>query len=81
MNDAEFHVLRHALGLDRSKTAYRRHFAATPSSADHATCEGLMRQGLMTVYRDPTALYPLRTFDVTDAGVAAYHVAAVERTP
>lgn len=40
-------VLKHAIGLDWSKTPYRNHFAAAHDTDDYKACERLVVAGLM----------------------------------
>lgn len=61
-------ILTHSLGLNRSKVAYRNHFAAEPGSGDYGVCCELVERGLMVVARMPTTDQPLKTFAVTEAG-------------
>jgi hypothetical protein len=58
------HILRHALGLDRSKLPYRNQFIAGP--ADVADCRELVQRGLMSEAADQGCVDPC--FCVTEAG-------------
>lgn len=76
--DRELEVLRHSLGLNRSKRAYRNHFAATPGSEDFKTCCALVERGLMVTTRLEETDSPCRMFAVTPAGEAAVRAAGEE---
>ena len=47
MNHSEKHILRHSLGLDRSRSEYRNRFVTGPGTDDFAHCEALVAPGLM----------------------------------
>lgn len=68
----KLHILQHCLGLDQfgQGESYRNHFATGPGSVDHPLCEELLRDGLMTVRRQPAGYGGMDFFFVTDAGRA-----------
>lgn len=59
-------ILRHTLGLNRSRKAYRNHFAVSPGSPDHDECRILQSAGFMECI-DPE-LAPLLCFYATEKG-------------
>lgn len=68
LTEAERDDMRHALGLNRGKEAYRNHYAASPDTNDDALWKGLCAKGF-------AERLPARSFDghlniyyVTDAG-------------
>ena len=61
-------MLRHALGIDRSKESYRNHYCACPDNED---CRRLVELGLMEPVRTGLPLGDLQTFRVTAPGRAA----------
>ena len=70
MQAEQKHILRHALGLNRSPREYRNRFVTGPGSKDFENCEALVAAGLMT-RRDGNELtgggY---LYQVTDSGRA-----------
>lgn len=65
-NPQHLHILRHALGLGRSKREYRNRYC--PGGDDIAACEQLEAAGLMSSYE--TDWIPGRVYVVTEAGKA-----------
>jgi len=66
LTEREHDILRHALGLDWARVAYRNNYSATPKSDSYPVCMGLVSKGLM----ERTAGYTetMVHFMVTDAG-------------
>jgi len=66
LTEQERDILRHALGMDRCRVAYRNNYSATPKSDSYPVCMGLVSKGLM----ERTAGYTetMVHFMVTDAG-------------
>ena len=68
ITDKHIHILRHALGLSRSLTAYRNRFCTGDGSKDFQFCEELVLEGLMK-RSEPSELTGGDYFYwVTDAG-------------
>lgn len=44
---AEIDIIKHTLGYDYGKVAFRNHFCTQPTSNDGVVCEGLVTKGLM----------------------------------
>jgi hypothetical protein len=66
--ERQIDILRHALGLNRGKEAYRNHFVTGKGSSDYADCCALVETGLM-VYRKGNELTGGDDlFQVTEAG-------------
>jgi hypothetical protein len=61
-------ILRHSLGLTRSKTPYRNHFVTGPGSKDHPSCMALVDAGLMERNAPTDLSGGMDCFMVTDAG-------------
>ena len=62
------HIMKHALGLNRSRVSYRNYFAADERTEDCQTCRELTDMGLMEEHprkhKDDLIL-----FTVTDEGI------------
>ena len=72
LSHQELHVLRHSLGLTRSRESYRHYYCAGPGAHSFATCEALVEKGLMT--RSKNRLNEMSEdyiFQVTDTGKMA----------
>lgn len=67
LTDEEVGVLRHALGLDRTRVSYRNRYTAAPRSPHYLLCMGLVTRGLMERSVSDGTMVPFR---VTDAGRA-----------
>ena len=67
VTDQERDILRHALGLDRTRISYRNRYSVTPQADTYPVCMGLVARGLMErgAFHE-TMIY----FHVTDAGKA-----------
>ncbi len=48
LTETEVHHMRHALGLNQGKVAYRNHFVTDPEGPDGIVWEGLVARGLAT---------------------------------
>lgn len=69
MNEKQLHIIRHALGLNRSTVSYRNHYCA--GGEDVALCRELVALGYM-VERKPSELSGgSPVFQVTEAGKVA----------
>lgn len=70
--EPEKEIIRHTLGLDRSKTAYRNYFCTHPGANDWDAIQSLVQLGFMQLANkindDRDYL-----FRVTDAGRQALH--------
>lgn len=66
----QLEILRHSLGLTRSKEAYRNHFVTGPGSDDHPTCMALVEAGLMKRHQPSALTGGDDCFSVTEAGRA-----------
>lgn len=66
--DEELDILRHALGLDRTRISYRNHYSVSPTAATYPICVRLERKGWME--RQATYTATMIHFQVTDAGKA-----------
>ena len=64
----ELDILRHALGLDRTRISYRNHYSVSPTAATYPICVRLERKGLLE--RSATYTETMIHFHVTDAGKA-----------
>lgn len=60
MKATDIDIIRHSLGLDSGKKAYRNYFCAGPGHEDYSTLEKLVSEGKM-VRRD----YPLNEIDIS----------------
>lgn len=47
MTNDQIEILRHALGLDRSRRSTRNYFVTGPGSTDYPICQSLVDAGLM----------------------------------
>lgn len=71
LSEAQRDLMRHTLGLDRSKKPFRNHYCANPE--DDETCaawDDLVSRGLATKAQ-PRPWLPYYTYRVTPAGRAA----------
>lgn len=68
LTDDERDLLRHALGLDRTRFSYRNHYSVSPKADTYPLCARLLAKGLME--RDATYTSTMILFHVTDAGKA-----------
>jgi len=66
LTDRERDILRHALGLDRCRVAYRNSYSARPKSEHYLICMGLVAKGLME--RAAGYTETMVHFMVTDSG-------------
>ena len=74
ISEQQRHVLRHALGLNRSAIAYRNYFCTGPGTDNYPVCMSLVGLGLMS-RRETSGLFGGDSvFHVTPAGLAAVGV-------
>ncbi len=65
----ERHILRHTLGLTRSKESYRNRFVTGPDTDDWPMVQALCTRGLMVARGGPQAIIGgMTVFQATDAG-------------
>ena len=62
LSEREIEIIRHSLGLNRDRFAYRNYFAADRDSEDDAIWLGLVKRGL-AIGRE-TSVTPDRTYSV-----------------
>lgn len=68
----EERIIRHSLGLCRSKTPYRNRFVAGPGHADEPELNSLVSKGLMVKSPDPfDEINESFIYRVTESGLAA----------
>lgn len=68
LTDEERDLLRHALGLDRTRVSYRNHYSVSPTAATYPLCQRLLAKGLLE--RSASYTETMILFHVTDAGKA-----------
>lgn len=68
ITERQKHILEHALGLSRSKRAYRNHFVTGHGSTDYADCCALEGAGLMSRLATSDLTGNMDCFYVTDLG-------------
>lgn len=76
MTDRHLEIIRHSLGLLRSKYAYRNHFCAEPGSEDYKRCVELEQAGFMRFGISQSSGYCGDIFFVTQSGAEAVGVSA-----
>lgn len=71
LNNAERHVMRHALGVEQRPgvTPYRNYFSADEGHKEWGVLNGLVDKGFMDREKSPIAVY--HVFSVTPAGEKA----------
>ena len=70
MDAKKLHILRHALGLNRSERQYRNRFVTGPGSIDYPHCEALVAGGLMRRRDGSEITGGDYSYTVTDEGKA-----------
>lgn len=68
MIDKKLDILRHALGLNYSKTSDRNRFVTGEGSTDYETCQELVEEGLMKRFGPNELFGGDYCYVVTDAG-------------
>lgn len=69
MTEREREVVRHALGLDRTRESYRNYYVGAYGSADLLVCLAMVGKGWLAEVSDA---HGLMTFSVTDAGIELF---------
>lgn len=66
LSNKQKHIIKHALGLDNSKTPYRNHYAVSPGTVQLQNLLELQQMGLMASW--PSESGKMIYFNVTEKG-------------